>query len=81
MNENWVKIDENTAVDTSRKNPPPPLCVYCSAPWTDDMLTVWSEAEMENGYYGDTWVDHIDTVIDVTCGSCGKLVYRKEVRT
>lgn len=58
----------------------PPLCVFCNAPWTDDMINVSAKAEMESGYYGDTWVDHIDGVIDITCSTCKRLVYRKEVR-
>ena len=58
----------------------PPLCVFCNAPWTDDMVTVMAEAEMENGYYGDSWVDHIDATVDITCSSCKRLVYRKEIR-
>lgn len=60
---------------------PPPLCVFCKAPWTDDMLTVYAEADMDWGYYpGDGHVDHIDAKIDVVCSSCNRLVYRKEVR-
>lgn len=58
----------------------PPLCGYCNAPWTPDMMRVYSEAEMEHGYYGDSWVSHIDTTIDVTCSNCNRLIYRKEVR-
>lgn len=61
-------------------SPPPPLCVFCSAPWTDDMVKVLAEAEMEFGYYGDSYVDYIDVVVDVTCSTCRRLVYRKEVR-
>ena len=59
---------------------PSPLCVWCSAPWTDDMLTVSADAEMDNGYYGDIFVEYIDVVIDITCSTCKRLVYRKEVR-
>lgn len=58
----------------------PPLCVFCSAPWTPDMIKVSAEAELEYGYYGDAWVEKIDAVIDITCSSCQRLVYRKEVR-
>ena len=60
---------------------PPPLCVFCSAPWTDDMLRVYTKADFDWGYYpGDFCVDGYDTTIDVTCTSCKRLVYRKEVR-
>lgn len=61
--------------------PPPPLCVFCSAPWTDEMLKVFAVATEYHGYYdGDIWVSRVDTTIDVTCGSCKRLVYRKELR-
>lgn len=60
---------------------PPPLCVFCSAPWTDDMVKIYARAELSRGYYPDDSVE-VETVvakIDVTCSSCGRLVYRKEV--
>lgn len=60
---------------------PPPLCVFCNAPWTDDMLKVYAEGDYDFGYYeGDFAVDGYDVTIDVTCSSCNRLVYRKEVR-
>ena len=68
------------AKKTKTEKPPPPLCVFCSAPWTDDMLKVSAEAEMEDGWYGERYLNHIDIVIDVTCSSCKRVVYRKEIR-
>lgn len=63
------------------ERPPPPLCVFCNAPWTDDMVKILAEACIEHGYYeGDFYLEHIDTVVDVTCSTCNRLVYRKEVR-
>lgn len=60
---------------------PPPLCVFCSAPWTDDMLKVYTQADFDWGYYpGEFHVEGYDTAIDVTCSSCKRLVYRKEIR-
>ena len=64
-----------------REPPPPPLCVFCNAPWTDEMLKVLAEAEMETGYYGDSYLTGKGVVaINVTCSSCKRLVYQKEVR-
>ncbi len=56
-----------------------PICVFCNAPWTDDMISVLAEAELEMGYYGDNSVERINLTIDVTCSSCKRLVYRKEL--
>lgn len=61
-----------------KEEPPPPLCVFCNAPWSDDMLKVYSDAEISWGDYGG--LDGIETTIDVTCRSCNRLVYRKHVR-
>jgi hypothetical protein len=64
----------------SEQKPPPPLCVFCNAPWTDDMVKIFAQASMYHGYYeGDIWVEGIAASLDVTCGSCGRLVYRKEL--
>lgn len=59
------------------EKPPPPLCVWCNAPWTDDMLNVYSECDISFGDYGT--LEGIETTIDVTCSSCNRLVYRKHV--
>ena len=58
----------------------PPLCVFCNAPWTNDMLKISAQAEMETGYYGDSWCESINATIDIVCPSCNRLVYRKEIR-
>ena len=56
-----------------------PICVFCNAPWTDDMISVFANAEFETGYYGDSHVESIHMTVDVTCSSCKRLVYRKEI--
>lgn len=60
-------------------DPPPPLCVFCSAPWTDDMLRVSAQCDTSTGYYGETDIDGVRMNLDVHCSSCKRLVYRKEV--
>ena len=59
--------------------PSPPLCVFCNTPWTDEMVKVLANAELADGYYGESHVDTIDVKIDVTCSTCHRLVYRKEM--
>lgn len=49
------------------------LCPFCSAPWTDDMVKIWHETSgCQSGGY-DT-----EAYLDITCGNCKRLVYRKE---
>lgn len=46
-----------------------------------DMVKVSAEVELENGYYGDTYLTgQGDAVVDITCSTCKRLVYRKEIR-
>ena len=57
---------------------PPPLCVWCSAPWTDDMVDIYAWAGCSGGDYAE--ITMIDITMDVICSSCKRLVYRKHVR-
>lgn len=46
------------------------------------MMKVYVKGDFDFGYYpGDFEVVGYDTTIDVTCSSCNRLVYRKEIRS
>lgn len=56
------------------------ICVFCNAPWTDEMITILHKTKVEKGYYeGDIDGVDVSTKIDITCASCKRLIYRKEV--
>lgn len=58
----------------------PPVCVWCNAPWTNDMIKVEAQAEIEYGYYGSTSLcDEGLAIVDISCSTCKRLVYRKEI--
>lgn len=58
-----------------------PICGFCNAPWTDDMMTLFAKADEEMGYYpGEHEIVGIDATVDITCASCKRLIYRKELR-
>lgn len=57
-----------------------PLCVFCSAPWTDDMIKTLHQTEVEHGWYpGEIYGVELRELIDITCANCKRLIYRKEV--
>lgn len=70
--------DINTDTDNNT-DIPKPLCVFCGAPWTDEMIKVSAQAKLELGFYpDDISVAEIAVKIDIICSSCDLLVYRKE---
>jgi hypothetical protein len=56
-----------------------PVCVFCCEPWTYDMIKTLHSTEVETGYYGDVESVSIGELIDITCASCKRLIYRKEI--
>lgn len=56
-----------------------PTCVFCNAPWTDDMIKTFHITEVETGYYGEVDGVNLSELIDITCSSCERLIYRKEI--
>lgn len=56
-----------------------PICVFCSAPWTNDMIKTFHATKVETGYYGDPEQVNLRQVMDITCSSCEKAIYRKEI--
>lgn len=55
----------------------PPLCPFCSAPWTEDMVKVLNVSASE-GCDSCGFDAVVSATVDITCESCGRLIYRKE---
>jgi hypothetical protein len=54
----------------------PPLCVFCNAPWTDDMIAV--EAYAGGGCDTCGYGGEPHGTVTITCSSCTRLVYQKD---
>lgn len=54
----------------------PPLCPFCSAPWTDSMLQV--EANSSQGCETCGWGGGSYGTVKITCESCNRLVFQKD---
>lgn len=48
-----------------------PICPFCNAPWTDDMINIQIDLEdYESGAFAAADVD-------ITCANCKRLIYVK----
>ena len=57
-----------------------PLCVFCSVPWTDDLIRVYDiDASHGEGSY-DFGPEGQRASVDITCANCKRLIYRKHYR-
>jgi hypothetical protein len=57
-----------------------PICVFCNAPWTDDMITVLDiDASHGEGSY-DFGPENQQATVNITCSNCKRLIYRKKFR-
>lgn len=88
----WDDSGHDTSVDTrvphgwpvmSSKQEPDasgyvmrPLCPFCSAPWTDDMIDV--EASASEGCDTCGWGGGAYGEVRIVCASCDRLIYVKE---
>lgn len=55
-----------------------PICVFCNAPWTEEMIRVFDvDARHGEGSY-DFGPENETATIDITCENCHRLIYRKE---
>lgn len=48
-----------------------PLCPFCSAPWTDDMIVI------EDNFYSYDSGAGCNPELEIKCSSCHRLIYKK----
>ena len=57
-----------------------PICVFCNAPWTDEMIRVFDvDAQHGDGSY-DFGPQDMEATVEIKCKSCERLIYKKEFR-
>jgi hypothetical protein len=54
-----------------------PLCIWCSAPWSDDNVQIEIEAEMD-GYESTGFYCTAEGTVSIVCHACKREMYRKE---
>ncbi len=54
-----------------------PLCPYCRAEWTDEMIT-FEDVSMSEGCDTCGYGSGAEFTLDIHCHKCKKLIYRKE---
>ena len=64
-------------MSTDADEPPPILCVWCGAPWSDDNLSAWITS-MSAGCESCGHGAGAEITIRIDCHACGKLMYRKD---
>lgn len=57
-----------------------PICVFCNAPWTDDMIRVFDIDASHGEGSCDFGAEDQRATVDITCTGCNRLIYRKEYR-
>jgi hypothetical protein len=54
-----------------------PICVFCNALWTEDMVRVYDiDARHGPGSY-DFGPEEQEATVEIVCSSCNRLIYRR----
>lgn len=69
------KTDEDEPLDGFAKGARP-LCAFCNAPWSDDMIRTFNYSTEESGYYDEVIVEY-SFEVKIECHSCNRLIYQK----